>query len=373
MKKKERIDVIHVYYGTQGVAGLYIDEIYKTLDNRLINQEVFVSYYFPFNYGKKIFFKYTDLASGVKNSLLRKYIRALELILGLLYVIIYSAIKKPKIINYSLNSSLWTDIIFLKAIKFVSKANIIITCHDVIPFSKNERDKEKQIMYRKEIFDYADYLLVHNENSIKDLKKVYNVKDDKIRLHPFPLMDLGKLNFGSNFVDKEYDFAFIGHLRREKGIEVLVESWKKISKIYPNAKLLIAGNTPSKIDSFKEIENTNVDFKLKFLTDKEYIDYINKSSTIILPYEEGTNSGVVYNLISLDVNIIYSNLGMFTSNSLLDENGVFERGNVEDLVKRMEFYYKKNKISNRKLDDYKKSFDLHTYNLYKKILQKEDN
>ena len=47
--------LFHIYAGTQGSAGLYINEIIKALDLANIKQNAFVSYYYPFKKGKKFF------------------------------------------------------------------------------------------------------------------------------------------------------------------------------------------------------------------------------------------------------------------------------------------------------------------------------
>ena len=86
---RNKIDIVHIYYGTQGASGLYIDEIYCSLKNQGFTQEIFVSYYYPFPYGKRIFYKFTDLASGIKNFKLRKYFRALEMLHGFLKCFLY--------------------------------------------------------------------------------------------------------------------------------------------------------------------------------------------------------------------------------------------------------------------------------------------
>lgn len=44
--------LFHIYAGTQGSAGLYINEIIKALDLANIKQNAFVSYYYPFKNGK---------------------------------------------------------------------------------------------------------------------------------------------------------------------------------------------------------------------------------------------------------------------------------------------------------------------------------
>lgn len=50
-----KYDICHVYPITSGTAGTYIDEIFKSLNDEF-KQEVFVNYYYPYNYGKKYFY-----------------------------------------------------------------------------------------------------------------------------------------------------------------------------------------------------------------------------------------------------------------------------------------------------------------------------
>lgn len=365
---KNKIDIVHIYYGTQGASGLYTDEIYCSLRESGFTQTTFVSYYYPFKYGKRIFFRFTDLASGVSNYTGRKYFRALEMLFGFAYCLLYVFFKQPKVVNYSLNASFWTDILFVRALKFVSRSNIIITCHDVVPFATDEAGKQKQMRYRQTIFDLADFLLVHNDNSVLDLERYYGIYKRKILYHSFPIMDLKKLQLLSQPSESRYDFAFIGHLRNEKGINVLIESWKIFYLQQPHATLLIAGNAPMKMPILDNIEDYGVTLKLKFLNDIEYLNLIESAGTIILPYNEGTNSGVVYNLINLDVNIIYSDLEMFKSNPLLNQAGMFKRGNVANLVEKLNEFYHTKVQSEDKINKYRQTFNLQVKEAYTKAL-----
>lgn len=365
---KKKIDVLHIYYGTQGISGLYIDEIYQSLNKKSIVQEVIVSSYFPFGYGKRIFFKYTDLSSGIKNSLLRKVIRLMEMIFGLTYCFFFIILSKPKIVNYSLNSSFITDVIFLRAIKFFSDVTLIVTCHDVIPFSRNSSDKLRQINYRVKIFHLADFLLVHTKKSVIDLETFFNINISKIISHSFPIMSMKRVFEQSIDNVKKFDFAFVGHLRHEKGIEILVEAWKVFYTKNPNATLLIAGNSPYEMSFLDNLNSFNVVLDLEYLSDKQYFESICSARTIILPYKEGTNSGVVYNLIDLDVNIIYSNLPMFEENPLLDKKGMFESESIESLSELLSYFYLLNIENVSKTTEYKDQFDKEIYEVYSKLL-----
>ncbi|WP_313636324.1 glycosyltransferase [Empedobacter sp.] len=366
---KKKLDILHIYYGSQGTGGIYLDEIYNALKAFGFNQDVIVSYYYPFNYGKNIFFKKTDLASGMKKSKMRILFRLFEFIYGMLYTFFYILYHKPKVVNYSLNRGFITDVYFVSILKRLSSSKIMITCHDVIPFSNNEQDYRKQVSYRRAIFSKVDFLLVHNEKSIEDLQRIFDVDKDRIHHHPFPIMDLNRINNDSVSFKKKFDFAFVGHLRKEKGLELLIDAWNIFYENNPNATLLIAGNAAYDIELFSTLKNKNTTIVLKYLSDSEYCKFINESKTIILPYLKGTNSGVLFNIIASDCNIIYSNLPMFEESILLSKIGSFETGNIESLVSKLSYFYKKHEIQHANLlKEYKRDFDIKVVETYKKIM-----
>lgn len=366
-----RKDIIHVYHGSQGSGGLYTHEIYLVLKENGLKQEFFLSFYYPFNYGKKIFFKFTDLASGISKSKWRIYIRGLELIYGLFYTLLYVIFFRPKFVNYSLISSYWVDFIFLKLIALCSSSKIIITCHDVIPFGETTDSVIKQTFIRQKIFNLADFFIVHNENSSLDLQNIFRVKGDSIFSHPFPIMDLRKINDNvESTVKIRYDFSFIGHFREGKGVDILIEAWKLFHIKYPEAKLLLAGNIPDgSLLDLKDIGDYKVDLHSKYLSDKDYFDFLNLSKNVVLPYKKGTNSGVLYNLFCMNVNILYSDIAMFTNNDLLNPKGMFKANDAIKLYDKLcEFYSLDVKLEKQKVEKYNDYFKESTIEVYKIIM-----
>lgn len=364
-------DIIHIYHGSQGAGGLYIHEIYQVLKNNGVSQEAFLSYYFPFQYGKKIFFRYTDLASGIFKSKTRIFLRAIELFFGLLYTVLYIIVYRPKVVNYSLISSYLSDYIFLKILKMFSNSIIVLTCHDVVPFGENKKSILKQIKIRKKILRIADFFIVHNQNSIDDLQKLFNIPIKDIFYHPFPLMDLHKIVVVNDTnLKKEYDFSFLGHFRESKGVDLLIKAWKLFHEKYPHANLLLAGNFPNgSLLDLKDLEKFNVKLFPMYLSDEDYFNFLNRSKNIILPYKSGTNSGVLYNLIMMNVNIIYSDLPMFTSNVLLNDTGKFKTNDVNSLFEKMcEFYILKDIEIRPELNKYDENFKKIIIEVYKKIM-----
>lgn len=372
-----KIDICHVYPITSGTAGTYINSIYNALKSNF-KQEIFVNYYYKFDYGKKIFYRYSDLSANIaffkKHNSIRRVLRFFELVCGLLYIFIYIKRNKVKILNYSLNSDLTIEYIFLKAIKQITKTKIAITCHDVLPFGVNlENIKEsRKFKKKKSFFNIAHFLIVHNSNSIEELERYYGIKGKHVILSPFPVMDI-KPFYQENSLPhdiinilsgKEFIVSMIGYFRKEKGLNVLLKGWNIFSKNISNVQLILAGHFPDKSIIKDTPHNGTIYFHDGFLEDGAYTELIKKSDVIVMPYLRGTNSGIPSSILSMDTIVITSDINMFKTNPLISEDLMFESNNAQQLAAILQMLYKNSdnikeriKESNKvKLEKYESDF-----------------
>lgn len=371
MASKNENLIYHIYWGTSGNAGLYLDEIYQTLKSGGYKQKVFVNYYYPFDYGEKVFYKYTELGHcRVKR--FRGQIRYLELLWAMLRIWISTIIDKPSVINYSLIGSFKIVNYYLRFSQKVLGCKIVLTCHDVIPFVSALHNAHSELNNRHEAFSIADYLLVHNEFSKETMQDVFAIDGKKIVMHPFPVMDLSQIVMGTEEKYTYSDFLFIGHLRREKGVGVLLEAWELVHIDCPNAFLRIAGNLPAieNLDLTKYKGRTDVEFMLQFLSDEEYCGLTKAARYVVLPYKKGTNSGVVSTVLSLNSEVIASDIPMFEQNPLLNKSMLFKSEDVNALAKIMIGAYSSSNVENNaseRVSQYRDSFAKEVLNVYNTI------
>lgn len=372
----KRIQCAHIYHGTQGNGGLYLDEIFEVLKAKGVTQEVYVSYYFPFNYGKKYFFKYTDLLGGMRKGTFRLLFRYIELIIGLCRTF-YSLLQlQPNVINYSVISNLYLpEKLFIKALKFFIRSKIVFTCHDVIPFSEKQDDVELLIRKEKALFKMADYYIVHTVQSREELIKYYGCKSDNILFYRFPIMDLSKLpNIKIVQRDKKnIDFLFIGHLRKEKGIDFLINAWKVYFETYKryDIKLFIAGNSPQNRSlNIVDLAKYNIFVCNKYLSDQEYYDLVSSARCVVLPYQRGTNSGVISTVKALGANVLCSDIQMFMCNPLVNSEELFNVNSVESFMESVMKFTEVDilKDNNDQLKLYRTEFDLEVESVYRFLL-----
>ncbi|WP_341221447.1 glycosyltransferase family 4 protein [Polaribacter atrinae] len=342
---RKKIDLLHVYAGTRGASGLYLDEIYNALKCKY-KQEVIVSAFYPFSYGKKWFYRYSDISSIKLNilniNIIRKAVRFCELILTLIRTFIYIKIKKIRFVNYGLTSDLKIELFFIKLLKFKSDVKIIVTCHDVLPFgSDNPIILSKKIAKKKNFFDIADFLLIHNENSKKELKKYYNISDKKVFMIYFPLMDLNNLEIEHTAIKLiknkgQFTIGMFGNLRQEKGVDVLLKAWSKVHEQSKNLQLIIAGYVPPNIDyCFENYKDKSVLIYDQFICDSEFKSLISTCDLVVLPYKRGTNSGIPSQIISSGTLVLASDIPMFKNNSIILKDFLFKSEDYNDLFRKI--------------------------------------
>ncbi|GHV72218.1 hypothetical protein AGMMS49928_28520 [Spirochaetia bacterium] len=149
-----------------------------------------------------------------------------------------------------------------------------------------------------------------------------------------------------------------------------MEAWQIFHKKHPDATLLVAGNVPYKNEFDVDVyNNLNVNFVLTYLSDSDYINFIATSKCVVLPYTRGTNSGVVYTVISMSVNIITSDIPMFQSNYFLNSGMMFKNGDVDSLVLVMDAVYKSKKSPKYNIESYRDNFRGVIVKLYHDLLK----
>lgn len=371
--------IYHIYWGTAGNAGLYLDEIYQSLHKAGFKQKVFVSYYYPFEYGEKVFFKKTEMEHSKYKGFVRKIMQAVELVVALFNIFICAKKDKPNVINYSYVSRGNSLILyFLQCIKKVSGCRLVITCHDVIPIIENKDEYEKEISIKRKIYALADYYLVHTDSSRRELQNLFPVTDKQVLIHLFPLMDLSKMDKTAENEETKYDFLFIGHMRQEKGVPILIDAWKKFHEIYPCSRLCIAGNPYFYKDYIEEridlCNSQNIDLNLGFIKDDDYIRIVKESRCVVFPYTGGTNSGVISTVMSLGKDVITSDIGMFVSSSFVPRENMFKAGDSNSLFEMMIAYMKGLLVSDsrKRIAGYRTMFDEQVERVYKQIANKSD-
>lgn len=334
------MSVVIIDPATGGVAGLYLDA-YKDAAGKhgatLVGAYASVS-----DAARRYFYPYTDLAAGGRKKFgrLRLPIRYAELVAGLLRCLILIARQRPKAVFYALSSNLMPELLFLLVLRMFGVRTYVI-CHDVVPFVAAHENRTLKDAQRRQFYRFASGLICHNQRSVVELTQNYGIAPDRIEYVPFPIMDIRELAGADGIVPSRETgarFLFIGHVRAEKGVNILVRAWREAHRSMPDAHLVIAGQVPRGVEIDADAENLGVTLMDQYIEEAEYVRLIAGSDFVVFPYIAGTNSGVLSNVVSLGKPVIVSDIAMFPESGLVAADSYFPSQDIPALARKLVEY-----------------------------------
>lgn len=216
------------------------------------------------------------------------------------------------------------DYFLLKTIKkLLPKRKIVFTAHNVLPHDTGNKYKK---IYNK-IYNLVDGIIVHTNRSKEEIIDRFNISNNKIKVIPHGLLELNydenntnKIKnkfYENNNLDDKIILGFIGSIRKNKGIELLLDIWKENEFLNTNEEivLLIAGSC--KNDQLKnrieEISNyNNVITDIRFLPLDNFAAYMKVADVILLPYLNISQSGVLLSVLADEKPVLVSDRGGLT-------------------------------------------------------------
>lgn len=206
------------------------------------------------------------------------------------------------------------------------KFKIVQILHDIQPHIGEEKMRNQLAI--KVALKYTDMLIVHGEILKERLINNYNILPERIVVIPHGNSDI-LLRFGNKEIKEEKNaILFAGRILPYKGLNILLDAFKNILRDYPDTKLIIAG--PGDITPYThQIESVkkNIEVYNYIISDDEFSNFFRRSSIIVLPYIEGSQSGPLTIACSFGKSIVCTNVGAFSEIIKNQINGIIVEPN----------------------------------------------
>jgi glycosyltransferase involved in cell wall biosynthesis len=197
--------------------------------------------------------------------------------------------------------------------------NVIRLLHD---FEKHPGDKWPPSYLTRRIIKRSDFMIALSDEVATKIRNL----NPRIRLaiYPHPAFD-----FSSS--PKEVDtgiryILFIGRIRKYKGVENLVNAFKKIEM--NDVELVIAGEGKLRIESGANIRVIN-----RWLEDGEIASLIRNAEVVVFPYIEASQSGIIPYCVSENKKILITPLpGLLEQTMSYQNTFITENFEVEKLT-----------------------------------------
>ena len=188
----------------------------------------------------------------------------------------------------------------------LNRYNKIMTIHDPLPHIGSDTwlNRLKRWLNFKLVKKY----ILLNTSQLVEFSKTYKIPLDNIFLSRLGVFEFYRENHIDlkNVSNQNLSILFFGRITPYKGLDVLLEAFELVLKELPDAKLVIAGKGGF---SFNKFSLKNVTVLNRFIPNEELFDLISKSSFVVCPYIEATQSGVIMTSFSLQKPVLATRVG----------------------------------------------------------------
>ena len=214
---------------------------------------------------------------------------------------------KPDIINIVGN----LDVHSLALLVF--KKKLVLTVHDPFPHT-GEQSFRKELFRRLAMKTIPQFILL-NRKQKEDFIRTYKLHPSQVFINRLGIYDCihiflnGNKRFTSQKDKTQINLLFFGRISPYKGIEYLLKAMKIVHKSLPNVKLTIAGSGKIYFDISPFQNLSYIDIQNRYISMTELADLINRTTIVVCPYTDATQSGVIMTAYSLCKPVIATHVG----------------------------------------------------------------
>jgi D-inositol-3-phosphate glycosyltransferase len=250
-------------------------------------------------------------------------LKTVRLGLTFLKATIFLLLSRPDIIHFQWVVDRKYDYYFASLLKKLG-FKIVYTVHDLLPQdSANPADRAALMR----IYRLADRLIVHSQSDITELAETFRIDSNKTCLVPhgsnrffYPDAVLSKEEARKKLGLQLHTpvVLFFGIIRRYKGLEYLVDAFKRVKVEIPNATLLIAGNVYDGDPEGYQYYTRLIDecrTHERIVCTNGYIPfdkvnyYFSASDVVVLPYVKTYTSGILLTAYAAGRPVVATNTG----------------------------------------------------------------
>ncbi len=241
---------------------------------------------------------------------------------------------------------------------------LVLTVHDVESFAMGNRFMLKSSL----LYKFSDLILTHNQFSKDEIIKLAPNLKYKVHIIPhgnyIPFIKVSEDKKKSReylaLPSDKTVLLFFGMIKKVKGLDVLLESFKKVVAENSDVVLLIAGRPwQHDFDFYKKIIDKyhladNIILHTKFIEENDVSHYYCASDLVVLPYKRIYQSGVLIMTLSYIRPVLVSNLLPLKEIIVDNENGfLFKSEDVNDLAEKLKLILAdKNNLENVRKNGY---------------------
>jgi glycosyltransferase involved in cell wall biosynthesis len=117
------------------------------------------------------------------------------------------------------------------------------------------------------------------------------------------------LPYGTVTPTPRWDFLFFGRIRAYKGLDLLRDAWRELVATHPGAKLRVLGEGDLNSCAPGLADLPGVTVELRWVADDELAREVASGHALVLPYREGSQSGVAPLALAQGIPVVATTVG----------------------------------------------------------------
>jgi glycosyltransferase involved in cell wall biosynthesis len=259
---------------------------------------------------------------GIRNGNLRRALMFVECCINMAALLARIAVSKMEIVHVQwipmirrLPFEMW----FLRMLRSLG-LKLVYTVHNVVP---HDTGKQFVPVFRR-VYAEMDALICHTDDAKRRLVREFSVDPERVWVIPHgPLLhDAERLSkedarAALSLPKDETLVLWQGIIRPYKGLDFLLEGWRRIDASSLQARLIIAGTGEPKLlqeirDQMAELGlEDSVHLDLRFIPNEELPTLYQASDVVVYPYKSVTASGALMTAMAFQKAIIATKLPAF--------------------------------------------------------------
>lgn len=296
----------------------------------------------------------------------------------------YVATAKPRVFHILWNNKFeFFDRTLLMLYYRLMGKWIVLTVHNVNAGKRDSNDTLLNQLTLRIQYRLADHMFVHTEKMKLELITEFGVSDARVSVIPLGInnsvpstpLTTQEARQRLGILEGERVILFFGRIAPYKGLEYLLDAFRRALAVRNDYRLIIAGR-PDKCEGYwqaicqhirQDVQKGSVLVRAEFVPDEETEVYFKAADVLVLPYRHVYESGVLFLGYSFGLPVLVADVGSLTDEIVEGKTGfVFRPENPADLAKTIERYFASDlyrNLSNRRqaIRDY--AAERHSWNL----------
>lgn len=178
---------------------------------------------------------------------------------------------------------------------FLKNHTLVNTIHDVHLHTGDKESSKIPFFTHKLAINYAKKIIVHSKSLKSEFLQKYNKSNDDVHVIPRGINSIYNRYIDHRIEEDKNIILFFGRIWPYKGLRYLIEAEPYITKLLPDAKIVIAGSGEDVFQNYAPLMVNPEKFKIynKYISNKMVAQLFARASVVVFPYIEASQSGVL--------------------------------------------------------------------------------